>query len=269
MTSGGVLILGEIHDNAAHHRLQAAAVEEFARDVSPKRPPVVFEQLRADQKAGLESFNALSAGATAKKGTLDDLKRLVDWEKTSWSKHIYDPLFSAAIANDLPIHAGDVARVEIRKAAKDGEAALAPELRSQLGLDVSLEESLDAASIKEIEASHCGALPKTAFGGMAFAQRYRDAHLADAVLNAAASGGSAFLIAGNGHARTDRGVPWYLRQRAPGKPVVSVMFVEVEDGKTDPQSYVPRGPDGLPAADFIVFTERSERGDPCEMMRKK
>ena len=268
MTSGGVLILGEIHDNAAHHVLQAAAVEEFAKLSSPNRPAVVFEQLRADQEAGLETFRAQSEGATAGKGTLDDLKRLVDWEKSSWSKHIYDPLFSTAIANDLPIYAGDVARAEIRKAAKGGEAALEPELRTRLGLDVPLGESLDAASIEEIEASHCGALPKTAFGGMAFAQRYRDAHLADAVLTGMANGG-AFLIAGNGHARTDRGVPWYLRKRAPGKPVVSVMFVEVEDGKTDPQSYVPRGPDGLPAADFIVFTERSERGDPCEMMRKK
>jgi hypothetical protein len=47
------------------------------------------------------------------------------------------------------------------------------------------------------------------------------------------------------------------------------MFVEVEEGNTDPQSYLPRDPDGRPAADFLVFTSRAERGDPCEKMRKK
>ena len=64
-------------------------------------------------------------------------------------------------------------------------------------------------------------------------------------------------------------MPWYVRQRAPEKKVVSVMFVEVEDGTTDPEAYVPRDPDGKPAADFLVFTPRAERGDPCEKMRAK
>lgn len=269
ISSGGVLILGETHDNAAHHLLQAAAVEEFGGQSAGKRPAVVFEQLRADQEGGLATFKALSDSATPGTGTLGDLKRLVDWEKSSWPKDIYEPLFAAAIEMRLPIYAGDVSRAEIMKAAKEGEAALLPENRSRLGLDAPLGESLDAASVKEIENAHCGALPKDAFGGMAYAQRYRDAHLANAVLDAVATDGSAFLIAGTGHARTDRGVPWYIRHRDGQKKIVSVMFVEVEDGNDDPQSYVPRGPDGQPAADFVVFTARTERGDPCEKMRKK
>ncbi|MBN9246264.1 MAG: ChaN family lipoprotein [Hyphomicrobium sp.] len=269
MSSGGVLILGETHDNAEHHLLQAAAVEEFGGQSVAKRPAVVFEQLRADQEAGLATFKALSDSATPGNGTLGDLKRLVDWEKSSWPKDIYDPLFAAAIALRLPIYAGDVSRAEIMKAAKGGEAALSPEIRSRLGLDLPLGDSLDAASVKEIENAHCGALPKQAFGGMAYAQRYRDAHLANAVLEAAATDGAVFLIAGTGHARTDRGVPWYIRHRDGKKMIVSVMFAEVEDGNDDPQSYVPQDPDGQPAADFVVFTARTERGDPCEKMRKK
>jgi hypothetical protein len=47
------------------------------------------------------------------------------------------------------------------------------------------------------------------------------------------------------------------------------MFIEVEDGNGDGQSYVPLDPDGRPAADFLIFTPRAERGDPCEKMRKK
>lgn len=264
ISSGGVLILGETHDNAEHHLLQAAAVEEFGGLSAGKRPAVVFEQLRADQEAGLASFKTMSGNATP-----GDLKRLVDWEKSSWPKDIYDPLFATAIKLRLPIYAGDVSRAEIMKAAKGGEAALSPESRSRFGLDLPLGESLDAASVKEIENAHCGALPKEAFGGMAYAQRYRDAHLANAVLDAVTTDGSAFLIAGTGHARTDRGVPWYIRHRDGQKKIVSLMFVEVKDGNADPEAYVPRGPDGQPAADFVVFTARTERGDPCEKMRKK
>ena len=149
----------------------------------------------------------------------------------------------------------------IMKTAKEGESSLPAAERTRLGLDSPLGAQLDAASMKEIEDSHCGAMPKSAFGGMAYAQRYRDAHLADAVLKASDRHGGAFLIAGTEHARTDRGVPWYLRQRASGKKVVSLMFVEVEDGNTDPGSYVPRDPDGKPAADYLVFTPRADRPD--------
>jgi uncharacterized iron-regulated protein len=104
---------------------------------------------------------------------------------------------------------------------------------------------------------------------MAAAQRYRDAHLADALLSAEARHGSAILIAGNGHVRADRGVPWHIRQRQPGAEVLSVLLVEVEAGKTDPASYLPRDPNGKPAADLLIFTPRAERADPCEKLRKK
>jgi uncharacterized iron-regulated protein len=112
-------------------------------------------------------------------------------------------------------------------------------------------------------------LPPQALGGMAVAQRYRDAHMADVLLSTAQRHGSAILIAGNGHVRTDRGVPWHLRQRAPGTPVAAVLLVEVEDGQTEPADYVPRDPESRPAADFVIFTPRAERGDPCESLQKK
>ena len=67
----------------------------------------------------------------------------------------------------------------------------------------------------ELAGSHCGALPAYRFPTMSLAQRYTDAHLAEALVKAAEKHGGAFLLAGNGHVRTDRGVPWYLRQLAP------------------------------------------------------
>ena len=266
-----LLMFGEVHDNPFHHKLRAAFIRSGMWGTKFFKS-VVFEQLRDDQLTGLDRFaeqNAEERKGVTQPRALSEFKRLIDWENSGWAKYNYDPLFQAALDAKLPIYAGDVTREMIMKTAKEGEGALPAGERKRLGLDQPLGQKLDNASLAEIEEAHCGAMPKEAFGGMAYAQRYRDASLADALLKAADKHGSAILIAGNGHVRTDRGVPWYVRQRAPGKKVVSVMLIEVEDGKTDPEAYVPRDPDGKPAAGYIVFTPRAERTDPCEKMRTK
>ena len=112
-------------------------------------------------------------------------------------------------------------------------------------------------------------MPKSAFGGMAYAQRYRDAHLAEAALDTVSKHASALLIAGNGHVRTDRGVAWYIRQRSASTKTLSVMFVEAEDGQTGVAGYVPRDSEGRAAADFLVVTPRAARADPCEAFKSK
>ena len=63
------------------------------------------------------------------------------------------------------------------------------------------------------------------------------------------------------------GVPWYVRRMAPQMQVMAVMLLEVEDGPADPETYLPRAPDGKVAADYVLFTPRHERPDPCEKMR--
>jgi hypothetical protein len=46
------------------------------------------------------------------------------------------------------------------------------------------------------------------------------------------------------------------------------MLLEVEEGKNDAESYLPRDPAGAPAVDFVLFTPRQARPDPCEAMRQ-
>lgn len=274
--------VGEIHDNRAHHVWRAEFVRELAKFISgspwlgssfsrtrfehrSSTPAVVFEQLRTDQQPAIDTFMALP-----KEGrTLDAFFKAVDWDQGGWAKYDYKPLFQAVLDAGLPIYAGDPPRDLIRKAAKEGAAAIPPDEQKRLGLDLPLDPSLHDASLTEIEASHCGMMPKSAFGGMAFAQRLRDATLADVALKALSTYRSVIVFAGNGHVRDDRGIAWYLRQRAAWAPVRTAMLLEVEDGKTDPDAYVPRGPDGKPATDTIVFTPRAEREDPCKAFRAK
>ena len=258
----GVVLLGEIHDNPLHHRLRSTLLKGAGA--------LAFEQIRADQQAGLDRFVDFNTHA-ARLGTTDDLLRFLEWDTSPWSKMAdYRPLFEAAVSARLPIYAADPARDVMKKAAKEGvAAALAADERTRLALDVPLGDKNDAASLAEIDGSHCGMIPKSAQPNMAQAQRYRDAHMADVLLKAAEAHGSAILFAGNGHVRTDRGVPWYIHARAPDKNVVSVMLIEVVDGESDPETYVPRDADGKPATDFIIFTPRGPNRDkdPCEGMK--
>jgi uncharacterized iron-regulated protein len=266
-TTTGYLLLGEVHDNPIHHQLRAWLLGLHVKSRSlVGHPGIVFEQIRVDQQPALDQFKAL---AEAGNGTSDDLFRLLEWDKTGWPPaQIYKPLFEAALAAKLPIYAGDPPQGRVRAVARGGPSSLEPEERLRLRLDEPMPAPLLDQLRKELAGSHCGLLPAEAIDGMAAAQRYRDAHLADAFLAAAIRDGNAILIAGNGHARKDRGVPWHLRLRAAGIAVTTILLVEVEEGKTDPAYYLPRDPEGKPAADLVIFTPRAERGDPCEKMRQ-
>lgn len=259
--SSGFVLLGEVHDNPAHHRLRAWLIERAAAARHEWRPAIVFEQIRADQQPALDQFKALADRKA------DDLFRLLEWEKSGWPPaSIYKPLFEAVVAARLPIVAGSAPRERVRGLARG--TPLSADERDRLRLDRAMPQPLLDALRNELRDSHCGLIPEAALGGMAAAQRYRDAHLADAVLSAEQRHGSAILIAGNGHVRSDRGVPWHIRQRKPDARVMSVVLAEVEEGKTEPAAYLPRDPEGKPAADLLIFTPRAERDDPCEKMRK-
>ena len=268
--------MGEVHDNAAQHRLRANMLPAmllllFANDSriqSAGRPAAVFEHIRADQKPALDKFATFNAEAR-RLGTAEDLFRFLAWDKSGWpDKKLFQPLYEAEIKAKLPLYAGAPPRDMIKKVAKEGAAALPEEERKRLGLDTPLPAVSQEGLLDDLEKSHCGLMPKKAFGNLAYAQRYRDAALADAVLKATEKDGSAILFAGNGHVRADRGAPWYIRERDPKKTIVTVMLLEVEDGKAKPEDYDLKGDDGKPIADFVVFTPRAERPDPCEDMRK-
>jgi uncharacterized iron-regulated protein len=269
--AGGFVLLGEVHDNPEHHRVRGdilwPRLDSLARPDAGKTA-AVFEHIRPDQRPALETFYR-KAARSRRLWRAPDLLRLLDWSNTGWpDAAMFYPLFDAALWAKMPILPGNAVRAEVRALARSGVAALPAEERVAAQAADALPKPLADALLAELEASHCGAMPAAAFAGMGLAQRYTDAVLARSLKDAAGEKGSAFLMAGNGHVRTDRGVPWHLRRLAPGRDVVAVMLLEVEDGKDDPKSYVPRDPSGDPAADYILFTPRQARPDPCEQFRR-
>ncbi len=254
------VLLGEVHDNPDHHLLRAALIEALA---ATGRLRVVSEHLRPDQSAALAEQSHQD-----KPLAIEDFFRLVAWDKSGWpAASMFQPLYAAILTARVPLIAGEPARQDVRAVARTGIRSLAAIERRRLGLDQRLPAELRQPLIADLVAGHCGILPETMLENMADAQVYRDANMAEAMISGQSPDIATVLLAGNGHVRSDRGVPWHLRQRAPHETALAVLLIEIAPGNTDAASYLPRAPDATPAADIVLFTPRADREDPCERMR--
>lgn len=260
-----LILLGEVHDNPDHHRLQSWMIREAApAQQVRRRPAVVMEMISEDEAGALATFFSGRRSGRSALGP-PELGKVLKWEARGWpSWSIYQPIAETAIESGLVLLHGDAGRERIKLVRDKGLAALPERDRNRTKLSIPLPARLDAALLAELGQSHCGVMPETAWPAMLAVQRLRDATLADQLLR---QDTRRILIAGNGHIRRDRGVPWYLAQRAPERSTLVVMLAEVQPGETDPEAYLPRDPDGVAAVDFIWFTPRKERSDPCEALR--
>ncbi|WP_415919176.1 ChaN family lipoprotein [Tateyamaria sp. SN6-1] len=226
-----VLIIGELHDNPTHHQHQVEAIIE----TRPKA--VVFEMLLPDEARALADVardSAVMARAT---------------QGFHWS-NIKD--YADLLAQSDVIIGAALPRADMRAAFTDGAAATFGEGAADFGLTTDLPAAQQAKREALQFDAHCGAMPVEMMGGMVEAQRLRDAHFAHTVVDALDTfGAPIILITGNGHARTDWGVPVYLNAARPELRVQSV----------------GQGEAGIPPAgtfDFVLTdADAPDRGDPC------
>lgn len=255
-----LILLGEVHDNPDHHRLQAWLIGELVR--KGRKPAVVLEMVGAEQSKALSNYLG-KLGATA-----EGLGEALNWNSQWPDWRIYQPIADKALAHNLPILAGDAEAAKLDLVSRGGLRVLSESERNRIALGIPLSAALSTALAEDVKGAHCGLIPDEDIGNMTQVQRYRDAVMADSILAAAAkSNGGVVLITGNGHARTDRGVPFYLRARAPQYRVLSIALMEVDDAARDANKLVPMAPDAQPAADFVWYTPRAEREDPCEALK--
>jgi uncharacterized iron-regulated protein len=247
-------LLGEIHDDPAHHAIRARLVREIAE--SGVRPAVVFEQFDLDHDAALQA--AQRAGADAEQmataGVLD---------RKGWAWPLHEPIVAAALAMRLPLRAGNLSRKAL---SGDTDALLRKDEVLRVRLRAARWTDAQAAELRrDIVESHCQMLPDTVVPRLVLAQRLRDAAMAQALVDDATADG-AILIAGNGHVRADLGVPVYLH--APGLAdadarSVSVGFLEAKPGDERasefPLPLVARNP----GFDYVFITPSIARPDPC------
>lgn len=245
------VLLGERHDNADHHRLQARVAQAVL--AGDRGRVIAMEMLTPDQEPAAQAFMAARPMDAAGFGDA------VGWSQTGWPDWaIYRPIGEIALVYGAPVRAANLTRAEAQALRRGGAAGLAAERRTALGLDRELPPELKPAMEREIADSHCGALPQSALAPFASIQWARDAAMAHTMLAA----GRSILIAGAGHVRTDRGVPLHLRERAPGARILSIAFVEVSAELTDPRAR--EWP-----FDLVWFTPRVDEVDPCVRFRER
>jgi len=243
------VLLGEKHDNADHHQLQADVIQSLARD--GLQPAVAFEMLSDDDRPKLEVWHESSPESVSALGAA------LDWKDSGWPDfEIYRPVFLAAISRQLRIEPANLSKAQLA-ALHGGLDALPAARRHELGLDVPLPPAARASLADEIREGHCGMANDALVASMVDVQRARDASLADALVRA---GVPAVLIAGAGHVRNDRGVPLYLAHRAPGRRVLSIAFVEVGPASADLHKFASE-------YDLVWFTPRVDDQDPCERFK--
>jgi len=247
IASADLALLGETHDNADHHRIQARLVGQ-ALDAG-RRPALAFEQLDAEAQEAIDAARA--SGATpAAIGAAAGLAR-------GWEWPLYEPLVALALARGLPLVALNLSRERARAIGRGGFESLGAGETARLALEGPWSAGQARALRSALVEGHCGE-DGPRIDAMARMQRARDAVMADRLLAAGERGAMAIL--GRGHARADIGVPAYLRARAPGRRVVSLGLVEVVAGASEPEGYEEAA---AGRHDLLWFTARAQRPDPC------
>lgn len=230
-----VVIVGEVHDNPAHHAIQADIVAELAPAA------LVFEMLTPEQ-AGRVTAEVRRDEAT--------LEAALQWDGHGWPDFsMYYPIFDAA--PEAAIYGAHLSRKAARSVMEAGAAGVFGQDAAAYGLSRELPAPQQAAREALQMTAHCDALPSEMLPGMVAIQRLRDAVLARAVVTALRdTGGPVAVITGNGHARKDWGVPAVLDRVA---PEVSVYVI----GQTEDTAPL-KG-----TFDRVLSAPAVDRPDPC------
>jgi uncharacterized iron-regulated protein len=238
LRSQPVLLLGEVHDNAAQHALRARALRRLLKGGA--RPALLMEQFDRERQPALDR-------ALARPGvTADEVIRAGapgEPAMQGWNWTFYRPYVALALEYHLALVAANVSRDDTRRVLTDGLAAL--------GFDARVPADIAAVQARAISDGHCGMLGDTMARRMVAAQVARDQFMARE-LEAHAAGG-AVLLAGNGHVRRDVGVPRWLN---PATRAHSVSIGLLEPGDPDAAAF-----------DVTLTTPAQARADPCASMR--
>lgn len=263
-----VMLLGETHDNAGHHQLQAQIIDKLVHQ--QQTPAIAFEMLDQNQQEIIDQFQA--SGSNRQENTTDKFADTINWEKTGWPEWpYYRPVFHSAIENNLTIIAANLNSTQVRKVIKQGTEVLSPDYQLMLKkyqYDNGLKKELE----QDIQSAHCDMLPEKMLAPMLLGQQTRDIAMTLAIkkqLQSPAAEG-VILIAGAGHTRTDYGIPYYLQQEMPDTKIISIAFMEVGANKLTPADYAEdwNSKNNKLPFDYVWFTTRAEREDQCEKMRK-
>ncbi len=265
VAAADIILIGELHDSALHHKVQGCIVK-LASEAKPS-PALVWEHLTNEQQPTLDRFMASG------KRDADAFAKAVDWDKSGWPAfELFKPIVEVGLQKSLAMYGGNVRGPVLMKAARTRGRDVPDKLKPLMsGEGAGLGNDATVSLRDELVASHCGLLPATAIDSMIYAQQFRDAHLAKVTADAFKKHGKAIVVAGNGHVRGDRGIPYHLKRFAPEARVLTIVQHESETPGTFPKD-APRQDygdlRGRLLSDILIATLPTERESGCDAMRR-
>jgi uncharacterized iron-regulated protein len=222
-----MLLLGEQHDAAEHQALQRDVVQTLAR--RKQLAALVMEMVEQGR-----STQGLSSDADEAR-----VREALGWiEQSGWPWPAYGPVVMAAVRSGAPVIGGNLPRAQMRGAM--GNA----------GLDGLVGEAVLQRQRDGIRDSHCGLLPEGQIVPMTRIQLARDQAMARTAAQAVIPGKTVVLVAGNGHVRSDLGVPLHLPPNL-GHKVVMAQAGTPTDASAPPADTVWATP-ALPPRDHCA-----------------
>ena len=194
-----ILLLGEQHDQPEHQAWQAATIAYLAQQ--QRLAAVVMEMAPAGGSTAALPSSAPEAQVQAA------LQWQAGTEAGGWPWLTYGPVVMAAVRAGVPVLGGNLPRPQMRVAMQN------------TAFDSHLPAPGWQQQLQAIRDGHCGLLPEAQVAPMARIQLARDqslARVAQAALPESRPGErqrQVLVVAGNGHARSDIGVPTWLGRK--------------------------------------------------------
>ncbi len=175
------VLLGEVHDNAGHHRLRRDLLAALVRD--GRRPAIAMEQFDREHQPPMQRVQDEPAP------TPEALKTAGRIDAQGWNWSYYEPIVRLALDHRLPIFAANLSRADAFRVSTEGAAAvLGAAAVSTLQLDQPLPDAARLKLEQVIDDGHCGKAPRNILPGMVAAQRARDAVMAQTLQAQAPAG---------------------------------------------------------------------------------
>ena len=252
MAARPVVLLGEQHDNAEHHRWQLHTLAAL----HGRRPDMVigFEMFPRRVQASLDDW---VAGKLDVEGFLE----ASEWQRVwGFDPELYLPLFHFARQNRVPMVAMNVDRALVSRVGDEGWAAVPEAERAELS-DPRPASAAYRQSLAEVYREHLAEsererdleaiMAEEAFGRFVEAQLTWDRAMAEALVEARGRHPEALLvgIVGRGHIEHGHGIPHQLEDL--GEPGAAVL-IPLEAGRVCEAMTA-----GLADAVFLVASEET------------
>lgn len=251
LNSAPVVLIGEKHDNADHHVIEARILNTLLSGAG--NASVIYEMLTVAQQPDMAVLSPQDDS--------ESLKSKLNWNDRSWPWKHYGPVVETTVKNNATLLAGNITKEQIRTIYRQGRDAIQADekLHTALNINAGVRDQL----LDTVYTEHCMMMPKSKLAPMVDIQLARDAYMAS-VISTSAETGKTVLIAGGYHVRKDSAVPLHLKQLKPELKPLVVILAEVNPEISDIPAYMLSLRD---IADYVWFTPRSTDRDYCEDLK--